>query len=102
MRARWSNMSESSGSSCPRICARCSGYVPAGIPWSARCIGSIIRILSSATWDQASGRFREDARSPKVVHWSHIADPECSIAYLADSFTEFLAMLEPDEPLPDD
>jgi cell wall assembly regulator SMI1 len=45
--------------------------------------------------------YREDPDHPKVVYWSHEEEKDKSIIPLADSFTEFLAMLEPPEPLPD-
>ena len=46
--------------------------------------------------------YRKDTDHPTVVYWAHEADPGQSIAYLADSFTDFLGILEPPEPLPDD
>lgn len=46
--------------------------------------------------------YREDPMNPRIVYWAHEADPDRAIAFLADSFTAFLAMLEPPEPLPDE
>jgi cell wall assembly regulator SMI1 len=45
--------------------------------------------------------YREDPGHPKVVYWAHEREKHDSIIPLADSFTEFLSMLEPPEPLPE-
>jgi cell wall assembly regulator SMI1 len=45
--------------------------------------------------------YREDPDHPKVVYWSHEEEKDKSIIFLADTFTEFLAMLKPPEPLPE-
>jgi hypothetical protein len=43
--------------------------------------------------------YRQDPDHPKVVYWAHEEEKDTSIFPLADTFTEFLAMLEPPEPL---
>lgn len=39
--------------------------------------------------------YRESESEPKIVYWSYGAIPDVAIAYIADSFTSFLAMLKP-------
>ena len=55
----------------------------------------IIPFAEDGGGDQICLDYRQGRRQPRVVYWSHEEEKDQSIFPLADSFTEFLAMLEP-------
>lgn len=62
----------------------------------------IIPIVIEGGGDYMCLDYRESVTEPRMVYYSHEAPLETAFAYLADSFTGFLDMLEPREEEPDD